>query len=155
MKNIRSSTIFASLLCTLLLTSCTEYLPISSGALSGTATEAPAQWTDVAPVEIIQLETGGDDAYSVNLWVVELAGDLHVFAGDNRATWVENIEANANVRLRANELIYALRATRVTDAATFEVFAQAWEAKYGNRPRNENVDETYLFRLDRLSLIHI
>ena len=149
MNNIRSSTIFASLLCTLLLTSCTEYLPISSGALSGTATETPAKWTDVAPVEIIQLESGGDDAYSVNLWVVELAGDLHVFAGDNRATWVENIEANANVRLRANELIYSLRATRVTDAATFEVFAQAWEAKYGNRPRNENVDETYLFRLDR------
>ena len=150
MKSRNTPIAFIALLFPLLLmTGCTEYLPISSGALSGTATEAPAQWTDVAPVEIIQLESGGDDAYSVNLWVVELAGDLHVFAGDNRATWVENIEANANVRLRANELIYALRATRVTDAATFEVFAQAWEAKYGNRPRNENVDETYLFRLDR------
>ena len=150
MKSRNTPIAFIALLFPLLLmTGCTEYLPISSGALSGTATEVPAQWTDVAPVEIIQLETGGDDAYSVNLWVVELAGDLHVFAGDNRATWVENIEANANVRLRANELIYALRATRVTDAATFEVFAQAWEAKYGNRPRNENVDETYLFRLDR------
>jgi hypothetical protein len=148
MNNIRSSTIFSSLLCTLLLASCTEYLPVSSGALSGTATETPTQWTDVAPVEIIQLETGGDDAYSVNLWVVELGGDLHVFAGDNRATWVENIEANDDVRLRANDLIYSLRATRVTDAAAFELFAQAWEAKYGNRPRNENVDETYLFRLN-------
>jgi len=149
MHDIRWSTILFSMLCTLFLSSCSEYLPVSSGALSGTATETPAQWTDVAPVEIIQLETGGDDAYSVNLWVVELAGDLYVCAGDNRATWVENIEMNTNVRLRANELIYSLRATRITDAATFEVFAQAWEAKYGNRPRNESVDETYLFRLDR------
>ncbi|MDG1441049.1 MAG: hypothetical protein P8R02_00015 [Pseudomonadales bacterium] len=143
-----SLTVSLMFFATLALSSCTEYLPISSGALSGTATETPAQWTDVAPVEIIQLETGGEDAYSVNLWVVELGGNLHVFAGDNRATWVENIEANDDVRLRANDLIYSLRATRVTDAPTFEVFAQAWEAKYGNRPRNENVDETYLFRLN-------
>ena len=70
-----------------------------------------------------------------------------MFAGDNLATWVENIAKNPMVRLGAEERIYELKADRVTDPDVFEEFAQAWEAKYGNRPRNENVDETYLYRL--------
>ena len=76
-----------------------------------------------------------------------MSGFLHVFAGDNRANWVEDIEQNANVRLRAGNEIYELEAQRVSDADVFERFAQAWEAKYGSRPRNENVTETYLYRL--------
>jgi hypothetical protein len=135
------------LLSMLILSACTEYLPISSGALDGTMTKIPTQWGSVAATEIIQLETQGDEPYSVNLWVVELAGNLHVFAGDNRTTWVENIEGNPQVRLRAENLIYELKAQQVVNAASFELFAQAWEVKYGNRPQNENVAETYLFRL--------
>lgn len=131
----------------LLLNACTEYLPISSGALQGTVTENPRDWSEVAMTEIIQLETGGAQPYSVNLWVAEIQGDLVIFAGDNLATWVENININPHVRLQAKERIYELTATQITDAGTFEVFAQAWEAKYGNRPRNDQVDETYLFRL--------
>jgi hypothetical protein len=115
--------------------------------LDGITTSTPTQWAQVATTEIIQLETTVDEPYSVNLWTVEINGDLHIFAGDNRTNWVENIEQNADVRLRAEGHIYELRATRITDAATFELFAQAWETKYGNRPRNENVDETYLFKL--------
>ena len=50
MKSRNTPIAFIALLFPLLLmTGCTEYLPISSGALSGKATEAPAQWTDVAP----------------------------------------------------------------------------------------------------------
>jgi len=131
----------------LLLNACAEYLPISSGALQGTVTENPQNWSEVATTEIIQLETRGTQPYSVNLWVVEIQGDLVIFAGDNQTNWVVNIEKNPNVRLQAKERIYELAATQITDAGTFEVFAQAWEAKYGNRPRNEQVDETYLFRL--------
>ncbi len=130
-----------------LLNACSEYLPISSGELQGTLTKSPQSWSEVAKTKIIQLESGGTQPYSVNLWVVELEGDLAIFAGDNKTTWVENIYNDANVRLKAEEQIYELAATQITDAATFEVFAQAWEAKYGNRPRNEKVDETYLFRL--------
>jgi hypothetical protein len=136
-----------ALISTLLISACSEYIPISSGALDGITTTTPTQWAQVATTEVIQLETTVDEPYSVNLWTVELNGDLHIFAGDNRTNWVENIEQNADVRLRAEGLIYELQAIRITDAATFELFAQAWEAKYGNRPRNENVDETYLFKL--------
>ena len=137
----------AALLITISLSACSEYLPVSSGALTGTLTTTPPQWTDVGATEIIQLETRAKDPYSVNLWVVELTGDLFIFAGDSRTTWVENIDQSSDVRLQANSLIYELSATRVTNPDKFELFAQAWERKYGNRPQNENVDETYLFRL--------
>jgi hypothetical protein len=122
-------------------------LPISSGALKGVVASIPQQWEGVADDKIVQFETQAGEAYSVNLWVVEVSGFLHVFAGDNRANWVEDIEQNANVRLRAGNEIYELEAQRVSDADVFEQFAQAWEAKYGSRPRNENVTETYLYRL--------
>jgi hypothetical protein len=103
----------------------------------------------VATDDIIQLETQGEAPYSVNLWTVLVDDDLHVFAGDNYANWVEHIEGNALVRLQSDNLVYALKAERITDPAHFEQFAQAWEAKYGNRPRNESVQETYLFRLTK------
>ncbi|MEZ7819386.1 MAG: hypothetical protein ACI883_001360 [Candidatus Azotimanducaceae bacterium] len=126
---------------------CAEYLPISGGQMEGVVTPAPQQWGAVADDKIIQFETNAGEAYSVNLWVVEVSGSLHVFAGDNRANWVEDIEQNANVRLRAGDSIFEFEALRVIDAQEFELFAQAWETKYGNRPRNENIAETYLYRL--------
>ena len=131
----------------LFINACSEYIPLSSGALEGIVTAAPTAWTQVATAEIIQLETTLDEPYSVNLWTVEINGDLLIFSGENHTNWVKNIEQNADVRLRAEGLIYELHATRITDAAMFVLFAKAWEAKYGNRPRNENVDETYLFKL--------
>ena len=126
---------------------CGDYLPLSGGALTGEPVALPVSWRSVAADEIIQLETQGEGPYSVNLWTVLVADDLHVFAGDNYALWVEHIEQNAAVRLESDNLVYALRAERVTDPVRFEQFAKAWEAKYGNRPQNERVAETYLFRL--------
>ena len=43
--------------------------------------------------------------------------------------------------------VFELEAARVSDPEVFELFAKAWEAKYGNRPLNESVEETYLYRL--------
>ena len=131
----------------LALSACSEYLPIAGGKLEGKVSPLPGQWSELATTEIVQLESTGEAPYSVNLWVAEVGGALHVFAGDNLAEWVKNIAANPDVRLKIGEEIFELRAIRVTDAGVFETFAQAWASKYGNRPRNENVDETYLFRL--------
>ena len=61
--------------------------------------------------------------------------------------FLKDIEQNPNVRLRAETSIFELEAVKVNGAQEFESFAQAWEAKYGNRPRNEDVDKTYLYRL--------
>ena len=131
------------------LMACGDHLPLSGGALTGEPAAAPISWVDVATDDIIQLETQGEAPYSVNLWTVLVDDDLHVFAGDNYANWVEHIEGNALVRLQSDNLVYALKAERVTDPGHFEQFAQAWETKYGNRPRNESVQETYLFRLSK------
>ena len=131
----------------LLVTGCAEYLPISSGALEGRVLPLPPSLDRITQDKIIQLETGTSEAYSVNLWIVEVSGYLHVYAGDNKAKWVENMEQNSNVRLRSGDEIFELEASRVNDPEIFELFAEAWEAKYGNRPQNESVEQTYLYRL--------
>ena len=138
----------ALMVCVGITVGCSEALPIASGALEGRVTAIPSAWGPVAQDEIIQLETNGPDGpYSVNLWTVAIDGDLHVFAGDNFATWVEHIESDDAVRLQSEAAVFELRAERIRAPQHFERFAQAWEQKYGRRPMNESVEETYLFRL--------
>ena len=120
----------------------------NSGTGTGTATAAPADWSFTDQIDTIQLETKSEDPYSVNIWILDLNGKLYIHAGANRATWVEHIEADPNVRVRINEKIYSLVAARVEDAAEFADFSDAYEKKYDRRPRNENVAEAYLFRLE-------
>lgn len=129
-----------------LLAGC-DLIPFSGGALSGTPTEPPMDWTEAASPDVIELETNPENPYSVKLWIIGNGPDLYVHAGANRATWVEHIEADANVRLLIEGALYELKAERVASAEEFAAFAEVYEAKYGNRPRNENVDEAYLFRL--------
>ena len=130
-----------------LIAGCAEYLPISSGALTGEVAALPASWSEVAQADIVQLETNPTEPYSVNLWVIGEGERLYVFAGANYTTWVEYIDANPHVRLRIGSSIYELQAERVTDKGEMAWFAERWDAKYGNRPRNENVAETWLMRL--------
>ena len=109
----------------LLVMGCAEYLPISSGALEGRVLPLPAALDRITQDKIIQLETSASEVYSVNLWVVEVMGYLHVFAGDNKAAWVEHIEQNRNVRLRSGDEIFELEADRVTDPEIFALFSAA------------------------------
>ena len=117
------------------------------GALSGETVALPASWSFTDAVDTVQLETRPSDPYSVNLWVIALDEHLYVHAGANRSTWVENLEADPNVRLRVNGSIYELAAVRVESQQEFDRFSAAYEKKYGSRPRNESVVEAYLFRL--------
>jgi len=130
----------------LLLSAC-GYIPFSSSELDGTVTPIPQSWSNVAQADIIQLETRPEDPYSVNLWVLGMHNYLYVYAGDNRAKWVDHIDANPNVRLGHAGKIYELAPTQVDDEAEFNLFAQDWATKYGNLPRNMNLAEVYLFRL--------
>ena len=57
------------------------------------------------------------------------------------------MEAGPNVRIRIEEKLYELGASRVEDEIEFARFSDAYEDKYDSRPRNENVAEAYLFRL--------
>ena len=86
------------------------YVPFSAGKLKGTPTEALADWREIASISIIQLETNPEQPYSVNIWMVAEQARIYVFAGDNYAQWVQNIESNQSVRLQAEEKVYDLRA---------------------------------------------
>ncbi|MCP5057851.1 MAG: nitroreductase family deazaflavin-dependent oxidoreductase [bacterium] len=120
---------------------------LPGGAIEGPTATIPDDWSVTDEIDTVQLETLPADPYSVNIWVVGLAESLYVHAGTNRSTWVENMEADPNVRLRANESIYELVASRVEAQEEFDRFSDAYKQKYGLRPRNENVTEAYLFRL--------
>jgi len=123
-------------------------LVLPGGALEGAVAPPPSDWSDLRDVGTVQLETRPEDPYSVNVWAVGMGPHLYVHAGANRATWVEHLEADPPARVRVEGAIHPLRATRVADQAEFDRFAGAYEAKYDTRPRNEDVTEAYLFRLE-------
>ena len=117
------------------------------GALEGPTVAIPESWSFTDDTDTVQLETNPGDPYSVNIWVVAMDDHLYLHAGTNRATWVENLEADPDVRLRVNDPIYELAASRVDSQEEFDRFSDAYEQKYGRRPGNESVVEAYLFRL--------
>jgi hypothetical protein len=123
------------------------FLLLPGGALAGMLTPAPADWAFTDAIKTVQLETRPAEPYSVNIWVIGLGAHLYVHAGASRSAWVEHLEADPNARVRVGNSIYELAAVRVADQAEFDRFADAYERKYGRRPRNENVGEAYLFRL--------
>jgi hypothetical protein len=122
-------------------------LLLPGGALEGTPAAAPESWSFTDEVDTIQLETNPAEPYSVNLWVVALDEHLYIHAGANRSAWVEHLEADPNVRLRVDDSIYELVSSRVEAQEEFDRFSDAYDRKYGMRPRNGDVAEAYLFRL--------
>ena len=127
------------------------WMMMPGGALTGTATVAPPDWSGTPVPNIVKLETNPAEPYSVKIWVVPLGANLYVHAGTNRARWVDHLEGDPAVRMSMDDRLYDLTATRVTDPAEFASFSDAYEMRYGRRPRNENVAEVYLFRLTNLS----
>lgn len=123
------------------------FVLLPGSSLEGTTVAAPSDWSFTDAVSTVQLETLPADPYSVNIWVIALGEHLYVHAGANRSEWVENMEKDPNVRIRVDESIYELRASRVDTQEEFDRFSDAYEKKYDRRPRNENVAEAYLFRL--------
>ena len=120
----------------------------SGGELEGEVAPVPADWSFTDEISTIQIETNPSDPYSVNIWVLALDDVLYLHAGANRATWVEHLEADPRLRVRVEDSLYELTSARVTDEGEFMRFAEKYETKYGNRPRNENIDEIYLLRLE-------
>ena len=117
------------------------------GELDGAATPVPSDWSVSEEVNTIQLETRPEEPYSVNIWTAGVGPYLYVHAGANRSAWVEHIEEDARVRVRIEGNVYALQAVRVDEQEEFDRFSDAYEGKYGIRPRNEKVGEAYLYRL--------
>jgi hypothetical protein len=122
---------------------------LPGGTLEGQTVSVPDSWEFTDTVKTVQLETNPEDPYSVNIWVIALDEHLYVHAGANRAAWVEHLEANPHARLRVDDSIYELSASRVKAQEEFDRFSDAYEHKYDRRPRNEDVTAAYLFRLGK------
>jgi hypothetical protein len=138
----------AAVFAALFFTACSgPFVVFPGGALHGQSAPAPQSWSFTDAIDTIQLETNPADPYSVNIWVVGMGNALYVHAGANRATWIENMDTDPNVRLQAGDTIYQLAATRVTSQDEFDRYSAPYEEKYGNPPRNLNVAEVYLYRL--------
>jgi len=134
-------------LTTLLLGCGGPFVLLPGGALEGATEPLPESWAFTDAVDTVQLETRPAEPYSVNIWLTAAEGNLYVHAGAHRSRWVEHLKADPRVRVRVGESIYELAAVRVREQPEFDRFADAYERKYGLRPRNENVAEAYLFRL--------
>lgn len=123
------------------------FVTIPGGALDGELAPIPSDWAFTDEISTVQIETNPSDPYSVNIWALGMGPSLYLHAGANRATWVEHLDANPNIRVRIEGWLYELASSRVTEEAEFATFADAYEVKYGRRPRNEEVSEVYLLRL--------
>ncbi len=147
-EEVRLFARFIAVFSLFLVVGCGPFLLLPGGKLDGVTAPAPNDWSFSDEVDTVQLETRPQDPYSVNIWAVGMGPLLYVHAGANRSSWVEHIEANPDVRIRVEDKLYDLRASRVEGQNEFGQFSDAYEEKYGSRPRNENVAEAYLFRLE-------
>lgn len=123
------------------------FLLLPGGELDGPTTPVPDDWGFTDDISTIEIETRPSDPYSINIWAVGLDEHLYLHAGGNRTAWVEHLEADPRLRARIEGRIYELAAIRVESPAEFARFADAYEEKYGVRPRNENIEEIYVLRL--------
>lgn len=116
------------------------------GALTGPVKPAPESFAFARDAGTVQLETRPEDPYSVNIACAVVGDALYVSAGDNRARWVENLEANPLVRLRIEGDVYELRAERVTDDVEMRAFAAEWTRHAWARDPT-GLDEVWVYRL--------
>jgi len=123
---------------------------LPGGALDGPVKPAPESFAFARDVGTVQLETRPADPYSVNVNCAVVGDGAYVSAGDNRAQWVRNIEADPLVRLRIDGTLYELRARRVTDGAELDAFAEEWMRNAWARDPRE-LDEVFVYRLERRS----
>ena len=124
------------------------FLLLPGGELEGPVARVPVDWTFTQEISTIEIENHPSDPYSVNIWAVGLDDVLYLHAGENRTTWIEHLEADPRLRARIEGRLYELSGVRVTSEVEFARFAAAYEEKYGLRPRNENLAEIYVIRLE-------
>ena len=122
-------------------------LVFPGGALDGPVEPAPESFGFTAKTTI-QLETRPGDPYSVNISCFVVDGKLYVNAGDTKARWVENMEADPRVRIRIDGILYELEAHRVLDDAALAAFAKTYTAEFSMGRDPTQLDVAWVYRLD-------
>lgn len=128
--------------------------PIPGGRIDGHEAESPpADWTFTNDVSTIQVETRPDDPYSVTTWCFTDGPNLFVPSrGAARKPWVQNVSADARVRLRIGDDVYVMQAARVTDEAELRRIIPLLRAKYllarwGMDDDPEKSPDTWVFQM--------
>jgi len=129
--------------------------PFSGGRLSGQDGEWPVDWAAVADVEEIQLESGPDDPYSVNLWFAVLQDDAFVVSSllmgpddPEERGWVKNVASDSQVRVRVGAIVYAARLERIDDREVSRRVYLAFLEKYPQLDESRG-DAARYFRIVR------
>jgi len=136
----------ACLLAACCLAGCGPFIIIPGGALDGSPAPVPQDWSFTDTVDTVQIETNPDDPYSVNVWGIG-DGDVFYIAGSQDSTWVENLKADPEVRLRVEGKLYELRATPTESQAEIDEYVAAIEKKYDYELDPEDRSGAQLFRL--------
>jgi len=121
--------IFALLLVALVIAAVAAPIgPMPGIVISGTAVEVPTKWGDTSHVHEIQLQIGdGPFGRTVNIWTVQIDGDLYV-TGQKDSGWIRGIGAGSLVRMQMEGNLYELTASPITEGQV-EVIT-AWLEKY-------------------------
>lgn len=133
-----------------LVASCGDPVMIlPGGALKGTETSTPADWSSVAGVKTIQVEFRPKDPYSHNIWAVGIGPDLYIATGAKGTRWTPFIAEDPNVRARVGTELFDLVAVPVTDEAERARVAAAYTKKYDVKADDNWVAAGLIYRLDR------
>lgn len=134
----------------LLLAGCAEpFIVFSGGALSGTITPAPEDWSELNQVDVVQLETQPADPYSVNIWAAGIGPNIYVATSEDGTNWTEHIALSRDVRLRIAGAVYELEAHPVTDPEERAIVAAEYVRKYDVDEDDNWVTVGQIYRLDR------
>jgi hypothetical protein len=134
----------------LLLLGCEPMGPLSGHSLSGSPTEPPDDWTSLAAVAAVQLQTRPGDPYSVNIWGIAIGPDYYVASARGaNSSWVGHIAEDPSVQLRIGDALYALEAVRVLDPDELARVQAAYAAKYDLDGQDNDPAAAWVFRLDR------
>jgi hypothetical protein len=148
-----------SLVVSVLLMGCGPIGPLSGGRLSGEIGPPDVtDWSAHADDDTLHLETNPEDPHSVNTWFVAMGPKLYVPTSmilgpkdPTERTWVRNVEADPNVRLRIGGIVYdrvAIR-IRVQEGSEYERARGALETKYDLDPNERDSErEIWIFRMD-------
>ncbi|MFP6807168.1 MAG: hypothetical protein VB957_08305 [Pseudomonadales bacterium] len=127
--------------------------PLPGFIIGGTQTSIPDRWQDTSAIHEIKLEVSGTIPRVVIIWVVQVAGELHV-VGANDSGWVKMLGMSSPVRLRMEDKTYSMIATRIDEdwQAVLEAYRDKYITDYpdiiGGFPSIEEARETTaVFRL--------
>lgn len=98
--------------------------------LGGTATTAPADWTNISPVREMQLKPAGFPPFVANIWYVGTPEGVITATRPDNGYWGRRVRANPNATIRIGDAAYSVTAREVTQTTERNRMLQAYVSKY-------------------------